>query len=230
VRNAEVVSSSIARCSRQIACSLVIASAALAQETSGPPGPRLLLDREQEIRLARSAAPAAISDSATIWVFERGTYAVALRGRSGVECYVSRSWPESIEPHCFDAEGARTIMRLHMRGVELAHAGVSATESKRQLAQGIADGTFPLPQRPAMSWMMSAAQVLYSDEGQRAGAWRPHLMIYYPYMTSEMLGIGASTDPGAGMVVDPGKPTANLMIVVPKAVPLAPAATKGNTP
>jgi hypothetical protein len=200
---------------------ILVTSVAVAQEVSGPPGPRLLLDREQEVRLARSAAPAAISDSATIWVFERGTYVVALRGRSGVECYVSRSWPESIEPHCFDAEGARTIMRLHMRGVELAHAGVSAAESKRQLAQGIADGSFPLPQRPAMSWMMSAAQVLYSDQGQRAGAWRPHLMIYYPYLTAEMLGTAGSTDPEAGMVVDPGKPTANLMIVVPKAVPLA---------
>jgi hypothetical protein len=230
VRHAKVLPRSISQFTCCIASSLFITSAALAQETSGPPGPRLLLDREQEIRLARSAAPAAISDSATIWVFDRGTYAVALRGHSGVECYVSRSWPESIEPHCFDGEGARTIMRLHMRGVELAHAGVSAAESKRQLAQGIADGAFPLPQRPAMSWMMSAAQVLYSDEGQRAGAWRPHLMIYYPYMTAEMLGIGSSTDPGAGMVVDPGKPTANLMIVVPKSVPLAPAATKGDRP
>jgi hypothetical protein len=198
-----------------------------AQEVSGPPGPRLALDRAHEIRLARSAAPAAISDSATVWVFDRGTYVVAERGRSGVECYVSRSWPESIEPHCFDAEGARTIMRLHMRGVELAHAGVSGEEAKRRLATAIADGTLPLPQRAAMSWMMSAAQVLYSDSGQRAGAWRPHLMIYMPYLTAEMIGTATSTDPTAGMVVDAGKPTANLMIVVPTAVPLR---TSGAAP
>ncbi len=208
---------------------LVIALALLplasrAQEVSGPPGPRLTLEREHEVRLARSAAPRAISDSATVWVFERGTYVVASRGSSGVECYVSRSWPESIEPHCFDAEGAHTIMRLHMRGVELAHAGVDADEARRQLAAAIADGTFRLPQRPAMSWMMSAAQVLYSDSGQRVGAWRPHLMIYVPYLTPAMIGTTMSTDPTAGMVVDAGKPTANLMIVVPTAVPLGPAA------
>lgn len=210
---------------RWLVIALVLVPAApRAQEVSGPPGPRLLLEREHEIRLARSAAPRAISDSATVWVFERGTYVVAARGSSGVECYVSRSWPESIEPHCFDAEGARTIMRLHMRGVELAHAGVIAAEARGQLAAALADGTFRLPQRPAMSWMMSSAQVLYSDSGQRVGAWRPHLMIYIPFLTAEMIGTTASTDPTAGLVVDAGKPTANLMIVVPTAVPLAPAA------
>lgn len=198
---------------------LCLAGPLLAQETSGPPGPRLHLDRAIEIPFARSAAPATITATARVWVFENGRYVIADSGRGGVECYVSRSWPLSLEPHCFDPEGARTIMPMEMRGVELAHAGVGKVEAKARIAAGLADGTYRLPSRPAMSWMMSAAQVLYSDEGQRVGAWKPHIMMYFPYMTAESLGTGSNTDPNAGMITSPGSPLANLMIVVPKAVP-----------
>ncbi|MEX0691541.1 MAG: hypothetical protein WD043_06835 [Gemmatimonadales bacterium] len=201
---------------------LLLPAALTAQGVTGPPGPRLLLERDHEIRLARSAAPASVSADARVWFFQNGAYVVADSGSHGVECYVSRSWPESLEPHCFDQEGARTIMRLEMRGVELAHAGIAREEAARQLAVGLADGTFRLPQRPAMSWMMSSAQVLYSDAGQRVGAWRPHLMIYFPYLTAEGLGMTAN-DFAAGIVVDVGKPTSNLMIVVPTAVDPVPA-------
>jgi hypothetical protein len=205
---------------------------AAAQEVSGPPGPRLLLDRAEEIRLARSAAPAAVSGTARVWYFERGRYVVADSGSSDVECYVSRSWPLALEPHCFDAEGARTIMRMHRRGVELANAGISKDSAARELAAGIASGQYPLPARPAMSWMMSSAQVLYSDTGQRAGAWLPHIMIYIPYLTAQMAGTGTNQDPYAGMVVNAGKPTANLTLVVPRAVKptavAAPAPGRGH--
>jgi hypothetical protein len=198
-----------------------------AQEVTGPPGPRLLLERDHEVRLARSAAPASVSAGARVWLLENGTYVVADSGGNGVECYVSRSWPESLEPHCFDEEGARTIMRLEMRAVELAHAGMAREEAARQLSVGLADGTFRLPQRPAVSWMMSSAQVLFSDSGRRVGAWQPHLMIYYPYLTAEGLGLGAN-DLAAGIVVDAGKPTSNLMIVVPAAVDPVPEAGTGR--
>jgi hypothetical protein len=203
---------------------LALGATARAQEVSGPPGPRLLLEREAEIRLARSAAPATVSATARVWYFDQGRYVVADSGADGVECYVSRSWPLSLEPHCFDPEGAATVMRLEMRGVELAHAGVAKEEASRQLARALADGQFRLPLRPAMSWMMSAQQVLYGDDGQRAGAWRPHLMIYIPFLTPELAGTGTNSDPFSGMVVDSGKPLANLMIVVPRAVDVVPAA------
>ncbi|MBX3173744.1 MAG: hypothetical protein KF709_04995 [Gemmatimonadaceae bacterium] len=194
------------------------ASPAVAQEVSGPPGPRLLMERAEEIALARSAAPASVSGDARVWFFQNGRYVIADSGSVDVECYVSRSWPLSLEPHCFDAEGARTIMRMAMRGVELAHAGIANEEAARRLAIALADGEFQLPIRPAMSWMMSAKQDLYSDQGQRAGAWQPHIMIYIPFLTAEMAGTGSNRDPYSGLVVDPGKPMANLMVVVPRSV------------
>jgi hypothetical protein len=91
---------------------------------------------------------------------------------------VARSWQTSIEPHCFDAEGAETIMRIHLREVELLHRGSTPEEADREVGAAILSGPFRLPRRPVLSWMMSPEQSLISDAGQPAGRWRPHVMIY----------------------------------------------------
>jgi hypothetical protein len=181
--------------------------------TAGKAGRRAMLPLTREIALARSAAPLAVGDSASVYVFTDTGYVLAMRGASGVACYVSRSWPESIEPHCFDAEGAATIMPMEMRRVELLHQGRTADEVEREIALGLASGRYRLPRRPAMSYMMSGGQVLYNDEGRRVGRWQPHLMIYYPFLTGADLGL-AGDDLNTAILVDPGKPTSNMMIVL----------------
>jgi hypothetical protein len=75
-------------------------------------------------------------------------------------------------------------------------------------------GKYRLPRRPAMSYMMSREQVLYSDEGRNVGRWQPHLMIYYPHLSSADLGLVGETSAGAALVVDEGKALSNVMIVV----------------
>lgn len=178
----------------------------------GQSGKRALLPREREIALARSAGPAAVTDSATIYILTERGYEPAVKGSNGAACYVSRDWVESIEPHCFDAEGAGTILPLAMHRVTLLHQGKSTTEADRDIADGIASGRFRLPRRPAMSYMLSAAQSLISEDGRKVGAWQPHLMIYYPYLTGADIGFtGASS---SVFVVDAGRPTANIVIVM----------------
>ena len=61
---------------------------------------------------------------------------------------------------------------------------------------------------------MSPHQILYNDEGDYVGQWQPHLMIYFPYITTADLGLASVPSLDAAIVVDPGKPTANIMIVV----------------
>lgn len=178
-----------------------------------------MLSRAEEIALARSAAPRAVSDSATIWVLTDSAYVVAVRGSSGAACYVSRDWIASIEPHCFDPEGAATIMPMHMHRVAMLHRGSSKADADRAVADGLAAGRFRLPRRPAMSYMMSAEQKLIAPNGSPAGAWRPHLMIYYPYLTSADVGFRGAGD-GMISVVDPSLPVANIMVVVPEFVPV----------
>ena len=188
------------------------------QENRNPEraGARTVLPREREIALARSAAPASVSDGAAIWVFTDSGYALAVPGTSGSACYVSRSWPGSVEPHCFDEEGAGTIMKIHMREVELLHRGMTPDQAEREIAPDILAGRLRLPRRPAMSYMMSADQVLISDAGRPAGRWRPHVMIYYPFLAAG----GGATDMKAAMITGAGTSQSSFTIVVPEFVPV----------
>lgn len=176
---------------------------------TGQSGSRALLPELEEVALARSAAPAALSDSATVYVLGDSVYTIAVRGTNGAACYVSRDWLQSIEPHCFDAEGAATVLPMAMRRVELLHQGRTTDEADREIAEGLLSGRFRIPARPVVSYMLSGAQRLVSSEGRSVGAWKPHVMIYFPYWTA-----AGAVGPEV-MMVDAGKPTANLVVVVP---------------
>ncbi len=52
----------------------------------------LIPDEKAEIALARSAAPASISDAAEVMVLRRDGYATAVKGSNGFVCIVERSW------------------------------------------------------------------------------------------------------------------------------------------
>ena len=199
-----------------------VAPAAAQGAAAGRAGPRTLLPREREIALARSAAPAAVSGQATVLVLTDRGFEVADSGTNGVTCVVNRSHPLSLEPHCFDPEGSATVLPIELRRTELLREGRSAAEIEREIARGLADGTYRLPRRPAMSYMMSSGQVLYNDKGAFVGRWQPHLMVYYPALTPADLGLGDAPSPMAPVVVDPGRPLSNIMIVVKDFVDPAP--------
>lgn len=181
---------------------------------TGRTGPRTLLLREREIALARTAAPAAVSRDATVMVLTERGFEVAVKGTSGVTCVVNRSHPQSLEPHCFDVEGSATVLPMELRRTELLRDGKSNEEIDREIAGGLLSGKYRLPRRPAMSYMMSSEQVLYDDDGRKVGKWEPHLMIYYPNLTSADLGLGGTPATQAALVVDEGKAVSNIMIVV----------------
>ncbi len=186
-----------------------------AQSTgSGRSGPRSLLPRSREITLARSAAPADVSRHATVMVLTARGFEVGVKGTSGVTCVVNRSHPESLEPHCFDPEASATVLPMELRRTERLREGKSADDIDREIAAGLMDGTFRLPRRPAVSYMMSSEQVLYDDDGAKVGRWKPHLMIFYPHLTSADVGLGGKPSTEAAVMVDPGKALSNIMIVV----------------
>jgi hypothetical protein len=181
-------------------------------------GRRPFLPRNEEITLARSAAPASVSQQATVMVFSDSGFVVAEQGTNGVVCVVNRSWPTSLEPHCFDREGAATILPMELERTMLYHRGHSVADADSVVAAGLASGRFRLPRRPAMSYMMSAGQQLVGDDGKAAGRWRPHIMIYYPMLTNRDVGLAAVPDMSVGMVTDDSEPTSSLMIVMPNFV------------
>lgn len=212
-----------------IVMALLFAPPAAAQGAgSGRPGSRIMLSRDQEVALARSAAPAQVSAAATVMVLGEPGYTVAQQGTNGVTCLVSRSWPESLEPVCYDAEASATIMPIEIRQVELYREGRSPEEVDREVAEGLRLGKYRLPRRPAVGYMMSSGQVLYDDDGKLVGKWQPHLMIYYPYLTEADLGLGTTPSTQAAMVVDPGTPRAQIMVVVKSFVDPKPVGAAGR--
>lgn len=188
------------------------AQAADAFSTELPP----ILPAAEEIALARSAAPPEISNEATVMVLVRGSgFEVAEAGTNGVTCVVNRTWPESIEPHCYDPEASRTILRVHALQVELRERGATKGEIDARVDEAIHSGRIPVPERPAVTWMLSAGQVLYNDSGTRVGAWKPHWMIYYPGLTEADLGLGGQPASNGPMLSDAGSPLATIVFIAP---------------
>ena len=99
-----------------------------------PLGQYLMPDEKSEIALARSAAPAAISDGAEVMVLGRTGYRTAVKGRNGFLCIVERSWgaptdhPEFWNPKirgaiCFNSPSARSFLPIYLMKTKLVLAG-----------------------------------------------------------------------------------------------------------
>src|ERR1700744_2989845 len=71
------------------------------------------MDRDAEIALARTAAPASISNDAKILVMGQKNYETAVEGKNGFVCIVGRAWlapftssefwnPKNRSPECYN--------------------------------------------------------------------------------------------------------------------------------
>lgn len=181
-----------------------------AQEKSALPP---LLPEEHEITLALSAAPAHIASTAAVYVLRRGGFVKAREGSNGYSCLVERDHPHSIAPICYDAEASRSILPGALRLAELRERGMRYGEARDSVLALYAAGHLPIPRRPALSYMLSADQVLYaSPDGPLVGAWHPHVMIYSPYLTNAQIGAipGDFTQP---FVAEEGTPISHLVVI-----------------
>src|SRR5580658_6548299 len=166
----------------------------------------LMTDRNAEIALARSAAPAAISSDAEVLVLGRNGYETAVKGKNGFVCVVERGWmgpfdgefavnfwnPKIRGPICFNPPAARSILPMTYKRTEMVLAG----QSKAQIIDGIK--TFIKQELPplepgAMSYMMSKEQYL-TDDGEHHN-WMAHLMFYTPLMGGAVWGADLSNSP-----------------------------------
>lgn len=193
---------------------LAIAAAAVCPTDAQEGSDCVRLPEAEEIAMARSAAPEAVSADATIWVLRDGEYEVAVEGSNGNACMVSRTWPTSLEPICYDPEGARTLLPIEVRLVESRVATGDREAARGAVQAEIESGGLPLPERPSMTYMLSSAQRLVADGGREVGAWRPHFMMYIPYLRSEDLGIFGQTS--QIFVAREGEPLAHVITVAPE--------------
>jgi hypothetical protein len=144
-------------------------------------------DRNAEIALARSAAPAAISSDAKILVLGWRGYQTAIEGKNGFVCMVERSWmlpfnsaefwnPKVRAPLCFNPAAARSILPLTVKRTGMVLAGLSKAQMIDSIKAGFHSKELPVPETGAMCYMMSRAGYLNDALGHHV----PHLMFYFP--------------------------------------------------
>ena len=145
----------------------------------------LIADQSSEIALARSAAPASISDGAEVMVLGRKGFTTAVKGTNGFLCVVERGWgaatdepefwnPKVRSPICFNPAAARSFAPIFLMKTKLALEGKSKTEIVAATASALDQKELPALEPGAMCYMMSKQQYL-SDRGM---SWHPHLMFF----------------------------------------------------
>ena len=145
----------------------------------------LIADENAEIALARSAAPASISDGAEVMVLRRDGYKTAVQGTNGFLCFVERSWgaatdepefwnPKVRSPICFNPAAAKSFAPIFLMKTKLALAGKSKTEIAAATASALDKKELPALEPGAMCYMLSKQQYL-NDQGK---SWHPHVMFF----------------------------------------------------
>jgi hypothetical protein len=182
----------------------------------------LIADEKSEIALARSAAPASISDSAEVMVLQRDGYKTVVTGTNGFVCLVERSWGESTDeaefwnpkmraPHCFNAQAAKSFAQIYLMKTKLVLAGKSKPEIAKAVATALDSKEIPALEPGSMAYMMSKQQYL-NDQGKN---WRSHTMFFSP---GDMTKSWGADDPNSPvmMVNNPQERVTVLLVLADK--------------
>jgi hypothetical protein len=196
------------------ACALAVVLSELASFAAADPTPfermaplaQYLMPAGAEIALARSAAPAAISEKATVLTLDSRGYQTAVRGTNGFTCLVERSWlapfespdfwnPKIRAPICYNPAASASVLVYTLRRTKLALAGDSRARIHDEVRAAVARNAFPSPAPGAMSFMMSKDGYLSDADGH----WHPHLMFHVPKVAGASWGANL---PGSPVVLD----------------------------
>jgi hypothetical protein len=184
------------------------------------------MPRDEEIALARTAAPANISARATVKVLTKSGFTVAHQGDNGNVCLVMRGFsaptytpaqfrdlvydPSVRAPICFTAPAAKTALPFYEMRTKLAIAGQSPDQIAAAVKSAYANGTLPRRDATTFAYMWSAHQHLASG----IDAWHPHVMIFVPNYENAMVGGNPFGSPLPQVSDDAGTPFTVVVIPV----------------
>jgi hypothetical protein len=162
----------------------------------------LIADQNSEIALARSAAPASISDQAGVMVLSANGYTTVAKGTNGFVCMVERSWgaatdfpefwnPKLRAPHCFNPASVRSFLPIYLLKTRLVLAGKSKAEIHAAITSAFDKKELPALEPGAMVYMLSKQQ--YLNDG--AKNWHPHVMMYISGDSAKSWGAGFDGSP-----------------------------------
>src|SRR5262249_36320230 len=147
---------------------------ALAQSKTYPPLDRYMMSQDEEVVLARSAAPRNVSNKATIKVLTKTGYQTLQQGSNGFVCMVMRGWaaptytPAQLRDLvydadlraaiCFDSIAAQTVMPYYELRSNLAIQGKTPDQIAAGVEAAYATGELPARDRVSYAYMWSADQ------------------------------------------------------------------------
>lgn len=218
--HARVRSRSVAMVASIIA---TLAAGSLRAQQAPDLAPYLMPDRAAEIALARTAAPAHVSDSATVLVLTRKGYIEGAHGTNGFTCLVLRSYDANIgdpnfwnahvrAPQCLNPAASRSILSDMLKRAEWIMAGVGTAEIATRTERAYAAHEFSMPAAGSMGYMISHEQFLPGSDPH----WYPHLMFYFDKsMQGAAWGAGGKKPTVIDATADdPKAPVVTLMIPV----------------
>lgn len=188
----------------------------------------LMADRQAEIKLARSAAPTAISLHATLLVLGPHGYEAAEKGTNGFTCLVERSWMSPFDspefwnwnmrgPICYNPAASRTVALYTLQRTDLALSGLTKPQILDRTKAAVADKQLPTPEPGSMSYMMSK----HGDLGDGVGPWLSHLMFYAPKADGAEDGASWGADlPASPVILD----TSRRVVPEPETIFMVPVA------
>lgn len=174
-----------------------------AYEQMAPIAQYRIANRDDEIALARSAAPASISSHAQVLVLGKSRYDIAIEGTNGFVCLVARSWEQSFEhpefwspkiraPECLNPAAAQSVLPGYLERTEWVLAGDSVEQMRVLTEKAWAAGKLQMPEPGALAYMMSDGSFL-GDAA--AGPWHPHIMFFMPPIQDTEWGANSAGSP-----------------------------------
>lgn len=142
-----------------------------------------------EIALAKTAAPASVSDHANIMVLGPHGYETVSKGTNGFVCLVFRSWDMSFDnpefwnpkirtPQCLNSVSAASVslLPLYLTRTQWVLSGVSLEEMRKREDAEWKDGRLKGPVSGGVIYMLSRQQYINDS----AHPWHPHVMFVEP--------------------------------------------------
>jgi len=180
----------------------------------------LFPSRQDEVALARSAAPPAIARDAEILVLGAKGYETVVRGTNGFVCLVDRPWDNNFDspdfwnpkfraPECFNRAAARSFLPAYLRLTEWVLAGASRGEMLARTKSAVAAHEIREPEAGSMVYMMSKRGYLGDAVG---GPWYPHVMFILPRTAGNDWGADL---PGSPIFSDSTRPEPVTILFVP---------------
>lgn len=215
-----------------LACFIAVLSVcSLPAQAGAAPGPYprmapvaayLSANRASEVALARSGAPAAIADHATVLTLGKRGYDTTVKGSNGFVCFVQRSWaldfdsgqfwnPRIRTPQCWNAAAASSVLPDYLNRTRWVLSGLSRDEMAARTKAEFAHHEIGPPAPGSMAYMMSKKQYINDPAPQ----WYPHVMFFVSATDGSPWGANVAGGPLFSTTSDV-EPITTYFLVVPK--------------